>query len=206
MKRLDLAGHTYHWLTVSNTSFVGSDGALWWRCKCRCGTTKDVRGADLRRGFVKSCGCWNSARTTQRNMTHGQSHTRLYRIWQAMWERTTNPNAVNFKWYGERGIRICAEWGDFAAFSTWAALNGYEDHLTIDRKDVDGDYSPGNCRWATQAMQVANSRPKRTTKLTRDIARQIRNDPRRNSVIAAEYGVSASNIHAIKHGNTWKEK
>lgn len=94
----------------------------------------------------------------------------LYHIWQAMHDRTGNPNATNYRHYGGRGISVCHEWQMFEPFQKWALSNGYEDrpdaprrdHLTIDRIDPDGNYEPSNCRWATQLVQVHNRRPKRS--------------------------------------------
>ena len=90
--------------------------------------------------------------------THGGSHTRIYRIWQAMRDRTSNPRAFRREYYGGRGITVCDEWQTFAPFQAWALNNGYEPNLSIDRIDNDGNYEPSNCRWATQKMQVQNRR------------------------------------------------
>ena len=81
------------------------------------------------------------------NITHGGSKTRLYRVWKQMRIRcrcVTNPT---YRFYGARGIDICAEWEDFAVFREWALSHGYSDELSIDRVNVDGKYCPDNCRW-----------------------------------------------------------
>ena len=91
--------------------------------------------------------------------THGGSTTRLYRIWQAMHDRTGNPRASRFAYYGGRGISVCPEWSEFAPFQQWAMANGYADNLSIDRyPDNSGNYEPSNCRWATPSQQVRNRR------------------------------------------------
>jgi hypothetical protein len=165
MRPLDLQGQTFGRLKV--VACVGPDqgGSIRWQCVCECGREKNLRGADLKRGFIKSCGCLNSDVTASRNATHHQSHTRLYRIWQAMRDRTSNPLASRYPYYGGRGITVCVEWQDFLLFATWAHTNGYRDpgegeprsqHLTIDRIDVDGNYQPQNCRWVVQRVQVLN--------------------------------------------------
>lgn len=158
MRRLDLLGNKYHRLTVVSCAGSGEDGAVWWSCQCECGNTKSFRGSDLKRASIKSCGCWNSDMTTARNTSHGGSHTRLYRIWQAMRDRTGNPKASRYAYYGGRGIAVCNEWQTFLPFQSWALTNGYRATLSIDRIDNDGNYEPDNCRWATQKQQVNNSR------------------------------------------------
>ena len=92
------------------------------------------------------------------NITHGGSKTRLYRIWKQMRFRcfcVTNPT---YKHYGARGITICDEWSDFAVFREWALSNGYTDELSIERKDVDGNYCPENCSWIPRNEQARNTR------------------------------------------------
>jgi len=159
MRALDLAGQTFGRLAVVARAERKPDGAIWWRCSCQCGREKDARGSDLKRGFVTSCGCWRREMPKTRQ-THGGSATRVYRIWQAMRDRTANPSASRYAYYGGRGISVCEEWQDFTAFQDWALLNGYAPNLSIDRIDNDGNYEPANCRWATQQMQVRNRRSK----------------------------------------------
>lgn len=92
------------------------------------------------------------------NYAHGGKGTRLYNIWKNMRQRCRNPRTPDFRLYGARGVKICAEWEDFEAFRTWSLQNSYRDDLTLDRIDPDGDYAPGNCRWATWREQRLNQR------------------------------------------------
>ena len=105
MKKLELAGQTFNRLTVVSCGGPDSHGAIRWVCKCSCGNIVSIRGSDLKRHFVKSCGCLNTEVTTKRNKTHGHSHTRLYRVWQAMRDRTANPRASRYLYYGGRGYQ-----------------------------------------------------------------------------------------------------
>ena len=92
------------------------------------------------------------------NLKHGGSYERLYGIWRGMKYRCKNPNFCGYKNYGGRGITYCAEWEEYKNFREWAYANGYSDRLTLERKDVNGNYEPSNCEWIELSKQTSNTR------------------------------------------------
>lgn len=137
------------------------NGYSYWLCKCDCGNMKTVMKNNLIYQKTKSCGCFQKQKASALSKTHGESRSRLYKIWKGMRNRCYNPNAKAYKNYGGRGIRVCEAWQQYEAFRDWALSSGYEDHLTIERKDCDGMYDPENCKWVTLPDQGKNTRKNR---------------------------------------------
>ena len=128
-----------------------------WNCLCDCGNKTVVYGCHLKSGATKSCGCLNKEVASARLKTHGKTNTRLFRIWQNMHKRCEYEGHHLYYRYGGRGIKVCDEWKEFIPFETWAIINGYEEHLTIDRIDVNGNYTPQNCQWITRSENTKKS-------------------------------------------------
>jgi hypothetical protein len=148
----DLRGKEFNKWTVIGLPYR-KNNHIFYKCRCECGTEKDVEQSTLKNG--KSSGC-----TRCRNSwhTHHMSSSKLYFVWHGMIERCENKNHVSFKNYGGRGITVCAEWHDAATFLEWAESSGYKEGLTIERVDVNGNYCPQNCMWITPAEQSKNKR------------------------------------------------
>lgn len=158
-KRIYLqAGQKFGRLTVVSFHYI-KNKRDFYLCKCDCGREKTVCKTELKRGKVKSCGCLKAEYVSKAVSKHKMSHSRIYRTWTNMKARCYERKLSGYKDYGGRGITVCDEWkNNFMAFYNWAMANWYKDNLTIDRINVNGNYEPSNCRWATQAEQNRNKR------------------------------------------------
>jgi hypothetical protein len=174
MRKIDLLGQRFGRLTVVASAPSGGKHARWL-CACLCGTRKVVYSSNLLRGLTQSCGCLN--REISGGITkHAHSNSRNgspsaeYVSWQSMKTRCENPSAANFKYYGGRGIMICARWRN--SFEDFLADMGFRPspQHSIDRIRVDGHYEPGNVRWATAKQQANNRRDPRHAIEERQIA------------------------------------
>jgi hypothetical protein len=128
----------------------------YWLCKCDCGNEKIVRSDCLKRDQVKSCGCLQYEHAI---IKHNLSKTKIYHVWAGMKDRCLNENNKAYKHYGERGVTVCEEWQkDFMSFYNWSMQNGYEEGLSVDRINNNGNYEPSNCRWVDMKSQCNNHR------------------------------------------------
>lgn len=154
-KMEDLTGHTNERLTVVQYKGKDDKGIHRWECSCSCGAVRLLSSKHAK--SYKSCGCLNKG-----TKKHGYTGTKLYQVWSNMRTRVLNPNHPQYKDYGGRGITICDEWlndkDGSSNFFKWAESSGYEEGLTLDRIDVDGDYEPSNCKWSTMQEQCFNRR------------------------------------------------
>lgn len=170
--RINLCGRRFGRLIVVSESHKDKNRHYHWICLCDCGTHKTINGEILKRGESLSCGCYHKEMMTElgKKTIHGQSRTRLYKIYKGIRDRCLNKSSLLYERYGAKGISLCDEWMDFDAFYEWSRINGYADNLTIDRIDNDKGYHPDNCRWTTHSIQGQN----RKTCLTVDQVKEIK--------------------------------
>lgn len=164
MPRLaDLTGRKFGRLTVISRAedHVQKNGRrrTMWLCRCDCGSdARQVFGEALVGGRAGSCGCYCREMLSRRRRTHGKSGTQLHWIWTSIKQRCFNPKCKSYKRYGARGITMHGDWA--SSFEKFAIDVGDRpgSGYSLDRIDNDGDYEPGNVRWATPLEQYHNSR------------------------------------------------
>lgn len=147
-KPADISGQIFSQFTV-----ICLLKSTYWLCQCSCGNFRAHKSAQLKGGHAKDCGCvWK-----KRYITHKLTRTPTYRAWLAMRQRCYNSNAGEFKRYGARGISVCDRWAN--SFDNFIADVGVAPKaMWLERNDVNGNYEPGNCRWATPKEQGRNKR------------------------------------------------
>lgn len=178
------------WIVIS---FVGinSKGAARWLCRCECGIEKSVPAESLIRGKSKSCGCSSNLFRSSKLLAHGHARggkmSGTYRSWHSMRQRCENVNIPQYCDYGGRGITVCERWSSFEDF--FADMGERPDGLTLDRINCNGNYEPGNCRWATPKQQTNNRRIKVKNSDTYDLVLAaeaiLNNQPLAREMLAA---------------------
>lgn len=156
----DITGQKFGRLTVLRREGKNSSEQATWRCLCECGKETVVAGSTLRAGTVVSCGCYGAEARRASVLKHGLSTTGIYRSYKEMMRRCYKPTHIDWDQYGgrkDRPIKVCLRWHTFEAFyEDMGPL--WKEGLTIERRDVNGDYQKDNCHWATMKEQNNNKR------------------------------------------------
>jgi hypothetical protein len=170
MKVPDLVGMKFGKLTVFERLQSNNHGEMTWLCVCDCGNKKITTSNKLTHGLTVSCNECRYKIVASKNYKHGMEPINLWYRYTNMKDRCYNPNYELYHRYGGRGIKVCDEWLEsFVPFKKWALENGYQEGLTLDRIDNDGNYCPENCRWATVREQANNRSTNRFVKVNNEV-------------------------------------
>lgn len=183
---IDLSGQKFvRWLVIDRAEdyvFFDKTGKrkiqTQWNCLCDCGNKSICRGNQLKSKNTQSCGCLKKELHDMRisksivPQNHGKGR-RIYRIYSNMKQRCYNSNTPTYEYYGGKGVYICDDWlnkkNGFINFYDWSMNNGYSEKLTIDRINVDKNYSPDNCRWVDMETQANNKTTSCFVKINNEI-------------------------------------
>jgi len=204
--RLELSGQTFGNLVVLRRA-PSRKGRTYWLCRCACGNEKEIIGKTLVSGLTKGCGCHALRWPKSDNPRYADP---TYASWTSMKTRCSNPNRRESDCYVGRGITMCARWDDYLAFLE--DMGPRPPGTSLDRIDVNGNYEPGNCRWADAVLQANNRRPQKRYRprgfLRRHEAAEIKRllaEGHPQKVIAERFGVSETSVSNINTGRTFKD-
>jgi len=208
MRAVNLIGQRFGRLLVTAPAAAIGHGAArktQWACRCDCGALLEVRTGHLKNGNTRSCGCLHvetSAAACVRRTKHGRARSPEYAAYHAMLQRCTNARHKSFADYGGRGIAVCARWQE--SFENFLADMGERpDGMSLDRIDNDRGYEPGNCRWATDAVQVQNRRSTRLDALSAVLVRQLAARRVSHANIARAFGIARQTVTGVATGGRW---
>lgn len=203
-KFTDLSGRQFGAWNVVRLAERKRGGSVY-ECVCKCGTIRLVHRSNLVAGKTQSCGCEKAAKIAEKRTTHGHSRSinkpasKVYNCWSSMIDRCSNPRNSAYDRYGGRGIIVCERWKSFENFL--ADMGNPYAWQSIDRINVNGNYEPDNCRWASDKQQARNTR---RTKFTEQMVTEIRAGKIGVAEAINMTGCSRSAYYMAKRGNNWK--
>lgn len=197
MKTSIQIGTRFGRLIVQSEHFI--NGRYFYECVCDCGKTAMKRKCHVLSGATKSCGCL--VFENKGGLRHGMRSSREYSRWNMMLDRCFNPKNKRWDRYGGRGITVCERWRGFVNF--YQDMGDVPAGHSLDRINVDGNYEPGNCRWATAAQQGQNTSRTKLSQEKADLIRKLRADGLTFAKLSEMFNVSEGSIGFILANKQW---
>lgn len=185
---VDISGSRFEKLIVLEDGFKKGK-EIYCHVKCDCGNDFYVRKACLKNKNTRSCGCIHREQLADRNASHMMSNSKIYIIYHGIIGRCYVKSNTGYKNYGAIGVKMCDEWvKSFEVFYEWAINNGYKEGLSIERVNVNGNYSPENCTWIEKNKQALNKR--------NSVFVTINGVKRNISECIREFGIKSSRVYS----------
>lgn len=198
-----IIGQRFGKLRVLSFHHTAANRVAYFLTQCECGGEKITSISRLRNGSARSCGCLARSQVAALKRTHGMTNSREFTSWKDARARCSRKTRPEYPHYGGRGIRVCDAWNaSFEQF--YRDMGPCPDGMTLERMNVNGNYEPGNCVWASPAIQARNKRNSKLRQADVDEIRRLYDGGTPRTLIAQQFDISPAYVGSIAQFKVWK--